>query len=470
LADIYVIYGRQDEDRTEKLVELLSRRWTVWWDRLVKQRFLDEMHAELAAAKSALVLWSAASNTKDTVIDEVRLAQQHNVPIICASLDGSGPAYGFGGYATVDLSSWNEREDHEAFSRLFNRLTANLPPTKRSRRPPDIANGRLPLPSLFLSVSSFETQLVPHGAVKALALARAPTLLVSAWDLVKRRKPDALIDALNEYRDTGGFILLDSGNYEASRLAAKRWTTNDFEEVLGTVPFDWAFGFDKPKTRLPSKSSRLADGIIENTKRDQALTDAPVLPVVHVPRLESGGYKAELIPTVTRLVAETLRPPMIGIPERELGAGIRQRVATMQAVRRELDRLSFYQPIHLLGTGNPWTVGILASAGADCFDGLEWCRTVVDHETDRLNHFQHFDLFTDQTRFADLAIASQALDDPGVDFAGKVAFHNIDYFKRFNVKLREMAKEDRLESFVTSRLGKAATEMLLRLNPEVFKT
>ena len=269
MADIYVIYGRQDEGRTEKLVELLSRRWTVWWDRLVKQRFIDEMNAELAAARSALVLWSAASNTKDTVIDEVRLAQQHNVKIICASLDGSGPAYGFGGYATVDLSSWNEREDHEAFSRLFNRLTANLPPTKRSRRPPDIANGRLPLPSVFLSVSSFETQLVPHGAVKALALARAPTLLVSAWDLVKRRKPDALIDALNEYKDTGGFILLDSGNYEASRLAAKRWTTSDFEEVLGTVPFDWAFCFDKPKTRLPSKASRLADGCLTSAPMGQ---------------------------------------------------------------------------------------------------------------------------------------------------------------------------------------------------------
>ena len=35
--------------------------------------------------------------------------------------------------------------------------------------------------------------------------------------------------------------------------------------------------------------------------------------------------------------------------------------------------------------------------------------------------------------------------------------------------LREMASEGRLESFVTSKLGKAATEMLLRLNPEVFK-
>ncbi|KII15427.1 toll/interleukin-1 receptor domain-containing protein [Phaeobacter sp. S60] len=469
MADIYIIYGRQDEGRTEELVKLLSQRWIVWWDRLVKQRFVDDIHKELPATRCALVLWSETSRTKDTVIDEVRLAQEHEVPIICASLDGSGPAYGFGGYATTDLSSWEGQEDHAAFSRLFDRLTAILPPTKRAKRPADIANGRLPLPSVFLSVSSFETQLVPHGAVKALALARAPTLLVSAWDLVKRRKPDALINALNEYKDTGGFILLDSGNYEASRLTAKRWTRSDFEEVLGAVPFDWAFCFDKTKTRLPSKPSRLADNIIENARRDQALTDAPVMPVIHVPRLNSGGYKAEMIPKVTRLVAEALHPPMIGIPERELGAGVSQRVATMREVRRELDQLSFYQPIHLLGTGNPWTVGILASAGADCFDGLEWCRTVVDHETDRLNHFQHFDLFTDQTRFADLAIASQALDDPDVDFAGKVAFHNIDYFMRFNVRLREMAREDRLESFVTSRLGKAATEMLLRLNPEVFK-
>ena len=49
------------------------------------------------------------------------------------------------------------------------------------------------------------------------------------------------------------------------------------------------------------------------------------------------------------------------------------------------------------------------------------------------------------------------------------SFHNIDYFMRFNVTLREMVREDRLERFVTNRLGPAATEMLLRLNPEVFE-
>jgi hypothetical protein len=468
LAEIYIIYGRQDEVRAAWLVELLGRRWSVWWDKLVKQRFVDEIHAELPAAKCALVLWSATSRVKDTVVDEVRLAEKHQVPIVSASLDGSEPAYGFGGYATVDLSAWNHEDGHAAFSQLFARLVATLPPSKRPVRPAEIAKGRLRLPTLFHSVSSFETQLVPHGAIKALALARAPAVLVSAWDLVKRRKPQPLIDALVEYHETGGFILLDSGNYEATRLTAKRWSPSDLDAVLRTVPFDWAFCFDKMKAA--HEVARTAETIIEIVKRDQALTDAPVLPIIHAPRLNSGGYKIDIIPAVTRRVAEALQPPMIGIPERELGAGISQRVATMQAIRRELDQLPFYQPVHLLGTGNPWTVAIMAAAGADSFDGLEWCRTVVDHETDRLNHFQHFDLFTDQTRFAELAIAGQALDDPGIDFAGKVAFHNIDYFLRFDAKLREMALKGRLDSFVTGRLGKAAAEMLQRLNPEVFDT
>lgn len=472
MADIYVIYGRENEDRASQIVDLLARRWTVWWDKLVKERFVDEIQEELPVAKCVLVLWSATSRTKDTVTDEVRLAQDHKVPIVSASLDGSPPAYGFGGYATTDLSAWDGQEDDAALSRLFDRLTARNPPTQRAKRPAAIANGLLPLPTVFLSVSSFETQLIPHEAVKALSVARAPAVLVSAWDLVKRRDPNSLIDELIKYKDNGGFLLLDSGNYEASRLSAKRWTTSDFHEAMRTVSFDWAFCFDKtnPRNEATRSAEELATKIIAVVNRDQTFTDSPVLPIIHAPRLKSGGYKAEIIPTVARLVAEAIHPPMIGIPERELGDGLSQRVATMQAVRHELDRLPVYQPIHLLGTGNPWTVGIMAAAGADSFDGLEWCRTVVDHETDRLNHFQHFDLFTDQTRFADLAIASQALDDAGVGFAGKVAFHNIDYFMRFNVRLQEMAREDRLESFVTSRLGKAATEMLLRLNPEVFKT
>ena len=107
MADIYVIYGRENEDRASQIVDLLARRWTVWWDKLVKERFVDEIQEELPVAKCVLVLWSATSRTKDTVTDEVRLAQDHKVPIVSASLDGSPPAYGFGGYATTDLSAWD---------------------------------------------------------------------------------------------------------------------------------------------------------------------------------------------------------------------------------------------------------------------------------------------------------------------------------------------------------------------------
>jgi hypothetical protein len=466
LAEIYMIYGREDEDIAAKLVVRLSARWTVWWDKLVKQRFVEEIAEELAKAKCAVVLWSAASRVKDTVIDEVKLAKKRELPIVCVSLDGCDPAYGFGGYATTNFAGWVGDEDHSGYGALFDRLVKLLPAPRHPTRPKQIASGRLPLPTLFLSVSSFETQLVSHGAIKALAIARAPAILVSAWDLVARRKPNALIEALAEYHATGGFILLDSGNYEATRLTTKHWSLEDLRDVLATVPFDWSFGFDK--MRAHHAPERTAATIVAMARRDQQLTSASILPVIHAPRVKTGGYKIDIIPEVTRLVAEELHPELIGIPERELGAGIAQRVATMQAIRRELDTLPFYQPIHLLGTGNPWTVAIMAAAGADTFDGLEWCRVVVDHETDRLNHFQHFDLFTDQTRFADLLVAQEALDDAGVDFAGKVAFHNIDYFLRFDAKLREMVDKNRLEAFVTGLLGKAAAEMLQRLNPGLF--
>ena len=110
----------------------------------------------------------------------------------------------------------------------------------------------------------------------------------------------------------------------------------------------------------------------------------------------------------------------------------------------------------------------MVAAGADTFDGLEWCRTVVDQQNDRLNHFQHFDLFTYQTKLADLTIVQDALEDDKVDFAGKVAFHNLDYFLQFGNKLREAVSKGRLEGFVTARLGKAAAEMLQDAVPGLF--
>ena len=72
----------------------------------------------------------------------------------------------------------------------------------------------------------------------------------------------------------------------------------------------------------------------------------------------------------------------------------------MRKIREALNELYFYQPVHVLGTGNPASIALLAAAGADTFDGLEWSRYVADGETKNLHHFQHYDLFKWQDAFA----------------------------------------------------------------------
>lgn len=418
-------------------------------------------------ARCVVPLFSVSSREKDTFTDELRLAQKHETELLPIQLDGSDPPYSFGSYSRTDMRGWNGEADHPGYLQLQRRIATIVPPRAKPQRPVAIANAVVPLPTLFLSVSSHETQLVPADAVQALRVFRAPTILVSAYDMVSRRKPKAMIDELTEYRRSGGFVLVDSGNYEASRLGTRRWKMADLKEALAKTPHDWAFCFDvmKPK-RDPDQA---IDEIVKAVERDRAFTEAPVLPIVHAPSLKQGGYKLDHIPRIVREVANRLQPQLIAIPERELGPGLIARTKTVLAIREELNKLPFYQPLHLLGTGNPWSIAVLAAAGADTFDGLEWCRMTVDHDKDRLHHFQHFDFFTYQTEIADSSITRDALKDPAVDFAGKVAFHNLNYFAGYIKSMREAVTGGNMEAFVVGRVGKATANQLKKQVPDLFK-
>lgn len=308
---------------------------------------------------------------------------------------------------------------------------------------------------------------MPVEALQALRVFEAPTILVSAYDLVTRRKPQALIEELTEYRKSGGFVLIDSGNYEASRLGTRRWKKPDLEEALGQTPHDWAFCFDVMGPK--HDPDRAIEEIVMAVERDRSFTDASVLPIIHAPSLKAGGYKLDHIPKIVREVADRLEPKLIAIPERELGPGLIARALMVQSIRKELNKLPFYQPLHILGTGNPWSVAILAAAGADTFDGLEWCRMVVDRDKNRLHHFQHFDFFKYQTEVSDSATATQALEDPAIDYGGKVAFHNLDYFSNFTQRLREAVIEDNMEAFVVGLTDWEMASYLKKQIPGLFK-
>jgi queuine/archaeosine tRNA-ribosyltransferase len=469
MADICIIYAREDHAIAQKLYDLLSQQWDVWWDEKIVGDFAKVIEIEIPRSGCVVPLFSKNSREKGTVTDEIRLGEKNSRKILPVQLDNSDAPLGFGYLSKIDMCDWSGGVDHSGFKLLQQKISSVVLPKNKPQRPEVIANGKVRLPAVFMSVSSHETQLAPPHAVWALRVYGEPTILVSAYDLVDRRtiKTQAMLKELKKIREKGGFVLVDSGRYEASRLANNSWRTKHLRDVLAYTPHDWAFCFDVMK---PNHDPELAiSELIMRTERNRKYTSFPVLPIVHTPKLKQGGYNLKYIPQVVFEVSKKLQPPLIAIPERELGAGLISRAKTIQLIRKELNRLPSYQPLHILGTGNPWTIPIFAAAGADTFDGLEWCRMAVDRSTHRLHHFQHFDFFTNQRSAAVSTITRAFLESEELDFVGKVAFHNLDYYTEFVKDMRQYFKEDNIEAFVTGIMGGHITKQLKQSVPNLFK-
>jgi hypothetical protein len=136
---------------------------------------------------------------------------------------------------------------------------------------------------------------------------------------------------------------------------------------------------------------------------------------------------------------------MIAIPERELGDGLLGRVKTVKSIRTALDALGRYYPLHLLGTGNPISMVALASAGADSFDGLEWCRTVANYDNGNLFHFQHFDCFRDVFLGRLQPEIRSIIENPEATYAARAISYNFDYFKDLTRTMQSMIHSGQVE-------------------------
>lgn len=328
--------------------------------------------------------------------------------------------------------------------------------TKNALRPEDLSVGEIatPLPMFVRSVSSFENQLAPDAALEALFLIpNTDPLLISAFDFylpdnaneAEKRRREEKIRLLNDLRDRGCFILMDSGNYEASRTGLdSQWTEEKYRKVLGEIPFTCAFSFDN---LFPSKD--LQENARDAVERVNRQEDERVLPIVHAPIHET-GRDSEIIPDLLYNVAEQTRPHMIAIPERELGSGIFDRVNMVRRIRSKLNTLGFYQPLHILGTGNPISIVLFSYAGADSFDGLEWCRTSVDRETGLLYHHQQYDFFRQQTTsMARFETIRSAAGDKDLSLMLRMALHNLDFLYDWMEELRDNLRAGRVADMLS---------------------
>jgi queuine/archaeosine tRNA-ribosyltransferase len=218
-----------------------------------------------------------------------------------------------------------------------------------------------------------------------------------------------------------------------------------------------------------NKPADIADRIMEDLHRDtMSVGRNAISPIVHAPRLGDGRFAAELLPELCALVAKRQRPPVVAIAERELGDGILERARRVYSIRKALDRLGFKQPLHILGTGNPLSIMILALAGGDIFDGLEWCRTVVDGMTMRLHHFHQFDLFLDQRKMIENELLREYLDtqDELLTAKAKAVLHNLYFFQKFASELREAYEHDNFEGLFDRYLPGEYMRIVRRITAE----
>jgi len=302
----------------------------------------------------------------------------------------------------------------------------------------------MPLPCFFPSVSSVKTNLMPVDYVELLYRASVPHYLVSAFDIDRASEEhrQRMGAAIEDSKKAGSVVLMDSGNYEGFWTADSTWTPERFHIVCSAHNCQLCFCFDNQKP--PSTADAIAEDVVARVMCDQDLCPGTIIPIVHGP--------SELLPKVVRQVVRQLCPLLVAVPERVLGDGIVNRIRTVREIRRALDTLDYYCPLHLLGTCNPLSLIAFGLAGADTFDGLEWCQTVVDHTTGLLYHFQQWDLFRGQTEWG---------TDGMLPYIQAALMHNLVFYNRFMHELRCALEANSGEEFLRNHLPRDHAETLL---------
>lgn len=280
--------------------------------------------------------------------------------------------------------------------------------------------GGLPTPVFYPSVSCVSKNVwgvVDH--VELLVAANFPQFLVSCFDIHKGRNDLRLKATLDKANEQNQVILYDSGIYEVVWSRSKRWNRKKYLRTLRENRVTHAFCLDE--YIVSTTYSISADSLVEEMKQtSNQLGKEIVSPIIHCRDVDE--YTDICVET-----SKLVRPRLLAIPERELGAGVVEVATNIARIRAALNELDTYQNLHILGTGNPLSMMVYAFAGADSFDGLDWCQTVVDYETATLHHTWHFDLYAYQGNW-------DGMKDMGL--LTKCFLHNLDFYNNWMAELK----------------------------------
>jgi tetratricopeptide (TPR) repeat protein len=132
-TQVFLSYAREDFDTAQAVAEALAADGhRVWWDRRLGggMDFAAEIERQLAAARVAVVLWSAASVQSGFVRDESTRARDAG-KLLPVRIGEVALPLGFGTLHTLDLIDWDGDGDDEACLALREEVRRQVTSTPR---------------------------------------------------------------------------------------------------------------------------------------------------------------------------------------------------------------------------------------------------------------------------------------------------------------------------------------------------
>lgn len=142
-TQVFLSYAREDFDTAQALAEaLLADGHRVWWDRRLGggMDFAAEIERQLAAARVAVVLWSAASVQSGFVRDESTRARDAG-KLLPVRIGEVALPLGFGTLHTLDLIDWDGDADDDACQALRAEVRQQVASTPRRAMAQDALRG-----------------------------------------------------------------------------------------------------------------------------------------------------------------------------------------------------------------------------------------------------------------------------------------------------------------------------------------
>jgi tetratricopeptide (TPR) repeat protein len=194
MADIFLSYARDDQDRARAIaVALQARGWSVWWDSNISpgESFDEVIEHELETARCVVVLWSERSIHREWVKNEAAAAAERGV-LVPAFIDPIQAPLEFRRRQTADLVGFKGDPAHPGFASLCRGIAAAL----GGAAPPQVQ----PLPN---------TPSQRRGKVWAPAAAVVIAIIGGAvtfhwWPRDQRTEPAAPTASPNDENPAGG--------------------------------------------------------------------------------------------------------------------------------------------------------------------------------------------------------------------------------------------------------------------------